>query len=208
MAHASESISAQSNNPDIPTITNRSDAELIVACRKGDDDAWQALIQRYQRLVYAIPRRSGMDDEQAAEIFQRTFVKLVEHLDRIAQPDRLAAWLVTTAKRETWRYSQRERTTVDLPGLGENEDDAIELPDTGPLPGDTLIQLQQQHAVRTALAALDERCRKLLALLYYRDEPPAYSEIAQQLGTSEGSIGPTRARCLEKLRRLLGTDLS
>jgi RNA polymerase sigma factor (sigma-70 family) len=179
------------------------DAELIAACRTGDEAAWKALVQRYQRLVYAIPRRSGMDDEQVAEVFQRTFVKLVENLDRITQPDRLAAWLTTTAKRETWRYSQRERATVGLPGLGDDDDDQIELPDDAPLPGEDLIVLEQQHAIRVALAALDERCRTLLTLLYYRADPPAYAEIAAQLGTSEGSIGPTRARCLDKLRKLL-----
>ena len=187
----------------ILTSSTATDAELIAACRNGDEAAWETLVQRYQRLVYAIPRRSGMDDDQVTEVFQRTFVKLVEHLDRIAQPERLAAWLTTTAKRETWRYSKRERATVGLPGLGEDEDDEIELPDHAPLPGETLIQLQQQHAIRTALAALDERCRRLLALLYYREDTPAYTDIANQLGTSEGSIGPTRARCLEKMRKLL-----
>lgn len=187
---------------DAPPHSTASDAELIAACRAGEQTAWEALVQRYQRLVFAIPRRSGMDEDQAAEVFQRTFVKLVDNLDRIAQPDRLAAWLTTTAKRETWRFSRRERESVGLPGMGD-DDEQIELPDDSPLPGEDLIALERQHTVRAALATLDERCRTLLTLLYYRPEPPAYTEIARQLGTSEGSIGPTRARCLQKLRKAL-----
>jgi RNA polymerase sigma factor (sigma-70 family) len=181
--------------------TSASDAELLAACRAGDEAAWEALVQRYQRLVYAVPRRSGLDEDQAGEIFQRTFVKVLENLDRIAQPDRLPAWLITTAKRETWRFSRRERETVPLFMQGEDDDEPVDLPDESPMPGDELIALEQQHLIRTALAALDERCRTLLTLLYYRAEPPAYAEIARQLGVSEGSIGPTRARCLDKLRK-------
>ena len=71
------------------------------------------------------------------------------------------------------------------------------------MPGEELIRLEEQHKVRTAVAALDQRCRQLLTLLFYRPEPASYTEIAASLGTSEGSIGPTRARCLQKVRRLL-----
>ncbi len=181
-----------------------SDAELIAACRDGDEAAWETLVQRYQRLVYAIPRRSGMAEEQAAEVFQRTFVRLVESLERISQPDRLSAWLITTAKRETWRLSQRERATITLSSLSEEDEEEFDLPDKESAPLDEdLVALERQHAIRTALASLDERCRTLLTLLYYRETPPSYADIARQLGTSEGSIGPTRARCLEKLRKLL-----
>lgn len=183
------------------TTTSAGDAELLAACRTGDENAWEILVQRYQRLVYSIPRRSGMDDDQAGEVFQRTFVKLLENLERIAQPDRLPAWLITTAKRETWRFGRRERETVPLVLQGDAGEEPLELPDESPLPGEDLMALEQQQAIRAALAALDERCRTLLALLYFRAEPPAYAEIAQQLGVSEGSIGPTRARCLDKLRK-------
>jgi RNA polymerase sigma factor (sigma-70 family) len=189
------------------SLSNQSDADLVAACRRGDEAAWETLVQRYQRLVYAIPRRSGMDDDQVAEVFQRTFVKVVENLDRISQPERLSAWLITTAKRETWRYGRQMRASISLSGqeseVNDGADSEIDLPDEGPLPGDDLIELEQQHEIRTALTKLDPRCQTLLTLLYYRAEPPAYAVIARELGTSEGSIGPTRARCLEKLKKIL-----
>lgn len=179
-----------------------SNETLIQACRWGDPLAWEALIMRYQRLVYSIPRRAGLDLDRSAEVSQRVFEKLVKYLDRIEQPDRLGAWLVTTARRETWRLSQRETATQPLPGA-DGEDEANELPCEALLPDEVLLRLEEQHAVRTAVGELDERCRCLLTMLFYRPEPPSYTEVAAALAMTEGSIGPTRSRCLQKLRRLL-----
>lgn len=182
----------------------RSDEELVLACRRGDERAWEALILRFQRLVYSIPRRAGLDEDLAAEVFQGVFATLVEHLDRIGQPARVGAWLVTTARRETWRVSRRERGAWSWPaGEADGEHEAEQVPDGEPLPEETLLRLEEQHRMRTAVAALDDRCRRLITLLFYRAEPPPYAAIAAQLGVPEGSIGPTRARCLQKLRRLL-----
>lgn len=179
-----------------------SDEMLVQACRRGDASAWEALIARYQRLVYSIPRRARLDEAQSADVFQHVFAELVNHLDRIEQPGRIGAWLVTTARRETWRVSQRARVALPWPA-GDEDDETRELPDGAPLPAEVVMQLEEQHLVRTALAALDERCRRLLTLLFYRPDPPPYAEVAASLGTTEGSIGPTRARCLQKLRRQL-----
>ena len=181
------------------------DETLLQACRRGNAQAWEALVGRYQRLLYAIPRRAGLDQELAAEVFQRVFVKLVEHLDRIEQPARIGAWLVTTARRETWHALRQERAARPaLSAIGqENGDPTTQVPDTGLLPDELVLRLEEQHAVRTAVAALDPRCRRLLTLLFYRPDPAPYAEVAAALGTTEGSIGPTRARCLQKLRRLL-----
>jgi RNA polymerase sigma factor (sigma-70 family) len=185
----------------------QTDAELLAACRRGDADAWQALVQRYERLIYAIPRRAGLDEDLASEVFQEVFTTLFEKLERIEQPDRLHAWLVTTARRKTWRLISREGGARRSRRVGD-EDEAVgeelnSLPDNAPLPDEVLLRLEEQHRVRRALAVLDERCRKLLTLLFYRAEPPPYSEIAEAIGTTEGSIGPTRARCLQKLLRQL-----
>ncbi|MDB5076880.1 MAG: putative polymerase sigma factor, partial [Chloroflexi bacterium] len=83
-----------------------SDGALLLACRQNDQAAWVALIARYQRLIYSIPRRAGLNPEQAADVFQQVFATLVEHLDQIEHPDRIGPWLVTTARRETWRVSR------------------------------------------------------------------------------------------------------
>lgn len=180
------------------------DKQLLLACRRGDEAAWEALVNRYQRLMYAIPRRAGLNDDQAAEVFQDVFTTLFQKLNDIDNPDRLHAWLVTTAKRKTWRVISKDRRTSQL-GSGDDEqlDELARIPDEAPLPDEALLKLEEQHRIRGTLELLDERCQKLLRLLFYTAETPAYSEIAATLGTSEGSIGPTRARCLEKMLRLL-----
>jgi RNA polymerase sigma factor (sigma-70 family) len=180
-----------------------SNTELIQACRRGDGAAWEALISRYQRLVYSIPRRAGLDEDRSAEVFQHVFEKLVTHLDRIEQPDRLGSWLATTARREMWRLSQRERVTQRLGDSNASDDEIDHFLDDTPLPDERLIRLEEQHTIHMAVTSLDERCRRLLTLLFYQSDPPPYAEVAAVLGLNEGSIGPTRIRCLQKLRRLL-----
>jgi RNA polymerase sigma factor (sigma-70 family) len=182
----------------------RTDEQLLLACRRGDEDAWEALVRRYQRLIYAVPRRAGLDEDAAAEIFQDVFTALLENVETIEQPSRLQAWLVTTAKRKTWRAIGRAKGTRSFSDEEEGgEGELAALADEGLLPDEALEQLEHQHLVRAALAELNERCRKLLQMLFYVAETPAYSEIAAALGTTEGSIGPTRARCLKKLLDVL-----
>jgi len=181
-----------------------SDQELVLACRRGDQLAWEKLIRRYQRLIYAIPLRAGLDEDQAADIFQDVFTTLFQKLNDIEEPERIHAWLVTTARRKTGRFISkahvkwRSGSNADLPA---NEPAAIL--DEAPLPDEQLSMLEEQHRIRTALSLLDERCRKLLEMLFYNAEPPSYAQIAASLGIPEGSIGPTRARCLGKLLRML-----
>lgn len=182
------------------------DAVLIIACRRGDSEAWAALVARYQKLIYTIPRRAGLDDDQCADIFQQTFQTLFEHLDRLDQPERVRAWLVTTARRATERLQQRNARWQPLPEPSEasgEESSEPEWLDPTPLPDAVIAQLEDQHLVRTALALLEERCRQLLTLLFYDPDQPPYTEIAAQIGIPAGSIGPTRNRCLQKLRTML-----
>ena len=181
-----------------------SDLELVLACRRGDQLAWDKLIRRYQRLIYTIPLRAGLDADQAADIFQEVFTTLFQKLNDIEEPDKLQAWLVTTARRKTSRLISkahvrpRSDSDSDLPA-----DQSAEILDERPLPDEKLLILEEQHRIRTAVSLLDERCRKLLEMLFYDAEPPSYAEIAASLGIPEGSIGPTRARCLGKLLRML-----
>lgn len=180
------------------------DLQLVLACRRGDQLAWEKLIRRYQRLIYAIPRRAGLDEDQSAEIFQDVFTTFFQKLNDIQEPERLQAWLVTTARRKTFRTISKMR---GQPGADANADEpadeAERIPDEAPLPDEQLQILEEQHRIRTALSLLDPRCRTLLELLFYRQEPASYAEIAAALGIPEGSIGPTRARCLAKLLRIL-----
>jgi RNA polymerase sigma factor (sigma-70 family) len=182
------------------------DASLVARCRQGDAAAWALLVQRYQRLVYAVVRRIGLDEHAAADVFQTVFARLVEHLPKLTQPERLQAWIVTTAKRETLRTREKGRRNVSLTredndGEPLDEDDLV---DEAPLTEDALSDLQQLHLLRLGLDLLDTRCRSLLDLVF-RDEDEAlpYAEVARRLGMPTGSIGPTRLRCIDRLRRLV-----
>ena len=182
------------------------DAELVSRCRAGDARAWEALVQRYQRLVYAIVRRAGLDQHTAGDVFQTVFERLHKHLGQLAEPERLQAWIVTTAKREALRQRAVAQRTVSLVRDGDAGEGTEEwdLADESPTAEAALQDLQQAHLVRLALERLDTRCRDLLTMLFAdEDERLPYEEISRRLGIPVGSIGPTRARCLGKLRRLL-----
>jgi RNA polymerase sigma factor (sigma-70 family) len=180
-----------------------SDEQLVLACQRGDEAAWEQLVARYKRLIYAVPRRAGLDEDLAAEVFQRVLITLLECIDRIEQPSRISTWLVTTARRETWRTGKRARAAAEAISLDIDEDEQSDIPDNAPPLDETLLRLEKQHIIRTAIGALDERCRVLLTLLFYHPDSPPYTEIAAALGIKEGSIGPTRGRCLSKLLRVL-----
>ena len=180
-----------------------SDMQLVLACRRGDQVAWERLIRRYQRLIYAIPLRAGLDEDHAAEIFQDVFTTLFQKLNDIEEPEKLQAWLVTTTRRKTLHEISRAQVRRSHVTTDEPTQVTTFIRDEAPLPDEQLVILEEQHHIRTALSSLDSRCRRLLEMLFYLAEPPSYADIAASLGIPEGSIGPTRARCLAKLLRLL-----
>jgi RNA polymerase sigma factor (sigma-70 family) len=187
------------------SLAQLEDQELIARCLDGEDAAWETLVRRYQRLVYSIPLKAGLGEEAAADVFQSVCLRLVEHLGTLKDRGKLASWLITTTTRESWRTANRHRREAPI-GEGGDSDDAAALPevaDVRPLPEHEQLQLEEQQRVRQAVEALSERCRSLLELLYYTEDRPSYEEISRRLTMPVPSIGPTRARCLEKLRKLL-----
>ena len=181
-----------------------SDDLLVARCRAGDATAWETLVRRYQRLVYAIVRRSALDEQAAADVFQTVFMRLLQHLPRITDPAKLQAWIVTTAKREAWLQRRRSGQSIAASVTGDLASDAgeCEIMDEAPQPDEAVEYWQQLARVQLALERLDERCRRLLLVLFSGDEV-GYEDVASRLGIPVGSIGPTRARCLAKLRRLI-----
>jgi RNA polymerase sigma factor (sigma-70 family) len=182
------------------------DAALVQRCLRGEQAAWTLLVQRYQRLVYAIVRRAGLDEHTGADVFQTVFSRLVQHLPRIGDPSRLQAWIVTTAKREAILQSQRSQRTVSMTREAGEDGETTEwdIADDAPTAEAALDDLQQLHRVRQALDRLEPRLRDLMLLLFSEgDRKVPYEEIAAKLGIPVGSIGPTRARCLQKLRAML-----
>jgi RNA polymerase sigma factor (sigma-70 family) len=189
-----------SNTTEVTEHSQASDAALIKACRQGDQLAWRSLVDRYAKLIYQIPLRRGLSPDQASDVFQNVFVLLVEKLDRIEQPDRIHAWLVTTARWETARVLRSQIYKSQVP-LSADEQEVAQ--DPAPELDDLLIGAEEQQIVKRGLSMLDPRCADLLRMLFCQLPTPSYSKVAQTLGISEGSIGPTRARCLDKLRRIL-----
>ena len=181
----------------------QSDAELVRECRRGDQSAWDTLVARYQRLIYAIPRRAGLNDEQAADVFQEVFLTLFEKLDEIQQPEKIRSWIVTTAKFKTWATVRSSKGLYSPESEEEMENEMANLADTSPLADEMLIEVEQQHLIRTALLQLEERCQKILSMLYLDVAAASYSEVAEAVGVGETSISPLRSRCLKKLEKLL-----
>ena len=181
------------------------DRALVEACLSGDSQAWEALILRYQRLIYSIPIRSGFSPVDAADIFQSVCLKLFEKLTTLRKHEKIGSWLMTTTTRECWRVAEkRQRETKPSIYDEDYEQDIIKnLASEEPLADQRRIELERQQTVREAVEGLSERCRRLITLLFYSKEEPSYSDIARQIKVPLNSIGPTRARCLQKLKRIL-----
>jgi len=181
----------------------QSDEDLIAGCRRGDQQAWAELITRYRRLIYAVPFKHHLSAEDAADVFQTVCAILLEHLPSLKDHSRLSAWLITTTSRECWKLL-RERKRVTQPPEADPEGDATFDPvDRQPLPEEAVRRLEEQHLVRRALDRLDDRCRQLLHYIFYERRTVSYRDISRSLQMPESSIGPTRARCLAKLKKVL-----
>ncbi|MGQ9683823.1 MAG: RNA polymerase sigma factor [Anaerolineae bacterium] len=180
--------------------TPKSDSALIAECLQGQESAWVALVERYRGLVYSIPLRAGLDADDAAEVFQAVFTLLLEHMASIRAPKALAAWLITTTRREVWRLLRaraRERSSEEAAAqraVAEQWRARVSFEEEA---------WADRALVREALQLIGERCRQLLTLLYGDADALSYEEIAARLRMPLGSIGPTRARCLEKMRMTL-----
>ena len=182
------------------------DPALVHACLQGHAAAWDALIDRYAALVYSLCLRMGLPSSDAEDVFQNVCVLLLEHLGGLRDTTRLAGWIVVTTKRESWRVQGRKRPHLaselgDAAWTMEHAEGAFaERPDS---PENDVLELESQQMMREALSRLPERCARLLNLLYNADTPPEYRDIAALLAIPVGSVGPTRARCLQSLRKLL-----
>ncbi len=181
----------------------RSDAALVKRCQGSDPDAWDELVNRYQRLIYAIPRRAGLTEEQAADIFQEVFLTLLEKINDIEQPDRIRSWLVTTSKFKTWAVVRGNKGIYSPATEEEMDAEMVAITDKTPLADDMLIELEEQHLIRTALKELETRCQQILSMIYLTEPAATYLEVAAVIGVGETSISPLRSRCLKKLEKVL-----
>lgn len=173
-------------------------SSLVQEAAEGRSEAWGALVERYAGLVWSVARSFGLSSADAADVTQTTWLRLVERLDTIRDPDRVGAWLATTARNESLQTLRRAGRQIPT-------DDEIRLEPREPAsaPVDAGLLTSERDAVLwRAVDELTDRCRRLLRVLM-TDPAPSYEEAAAALDMPVGSIGPTRARCLERLRHLV-----
>jgi RNA polymerase sigma factor (sigma-70 family) len=190
---------ASSASPAVPrdATTTLETAELLRRAGKGDPRAWQEILRRYRGMVFGKARVFGLQEADARDAVQMTWLRLAENIHRIQHPERLGGWLATTAARECLRILyQAQRTPLPTDALVDH------LTDPTPGPEQRVIDAETAQTLRVLVAELPPRRRKLLRELF-TDHPPSYAELSHATGIPLGSIGPTRNRALHQLRQLL-----
>ena len=168
---------------------------LVTRAANGDNDAWNDIIERYAPLVWSICTRYRLRNHDIEDVGQTVWLLLVEQLGKLREPAALPGWLATTTQRECLRVLTAARKTEDSVTL----DDTLLVVDAAVIEQE-ILTAERNAALRTALGELPPRCQQLLTMLI-SDPPRPYAEISATLQIPMGSIGPQRARCLERLRR-------
>jgi RNA polymerase sigma factor (sigma-70 family) len=171
---------------------------LVRRAAAGDRSAWEGLVDQFGRLIWAMTRDFRLPESDAADVFQATWLRLLEHIDRLEYPERVGSWIATTARHECLRTVAGRKKVVLI-----HDDTALSgAIGHGPPADERVLAEERAMAVRDAMTNLPWRWQRLLELLM-ADPPASYAEISDQLGLPVGSIGPTRGRCLERLKLLL-----
>ena len=171
--------------------------DLVACARSGDKQAWEALVERYAPLIWSICRRYRLDRADADDVGQSVWLHLVGHLDKIREPAALAGWLATTTRRECGRLVRAARGpravtyALDAENMADAHSDVAE---------QEVLAAERHAALREAYSHLPTECQRLVAMLT-ADPPVPYAEISATLAMPVGSIGPTRSRCLDRMRR-------
>jgi RNA polymerase sigma factor (sigma-70 family) len=176
-----------------------SDEKLVVACVKGDEQAWEAVIDRYKNLIFSIPIKYGLTREDAADVFQAVCVEFLRELPRVRDVKALPKWLIQVSAHKCAQHRHKEARFI---GADAEQIESLRGPENA-VSEQLLQDAEREQSLRTAVASLPERCRELVRLLFYEQPPRPYAEIAAQLHLAVGSIGFIRGRCLAKLRRAL-----
>lgn len=165
---------------------------MLLRAAAGEREAWDALVDRFGQMVWSVARSYRLDDAAASDVAQTVWLRLIENVDRIKDPERLPGWLATTCRREALRVLKRGER--DIPS-----DFEYDVEDPSPSLESMLVEDEESREVLAAFGEIGEECQQLLRLLTV--EPAlSYDEIAEVTGRPVGSLGPTRGRCVEKLR--------
>ena len=177
----------------------RNDRELVASCLSGDEQAWSELIDRYNRLIFSIPLKQGLTRDEAADIFQAVCLDLVAELPRLRDPQALPAWLIQTTRHKVSKWRRRNDRYVPDEGTHTENAPAPE----ADMPDALIREVQQAQALRDSVAALSDRCQRMVQMLFFETPARPYKEVASALGVATGSIGFLRSRCLDRLRSAL-----
>ncbi len=174
------------------------DEQLVQACLSGNETAWEALIHKYKRLIYAIPYRYGAKAEDAGDIFQLVCLELYSELPRLRKVESLKSWLITVCGRQSMKWRRKQLRHEGEEVAIDREEDRNSL--GGP---EWLATVERAQQVSEAMDRLSEQCRTLVRRLFFEEPPLPYEALARELGLATGSIGFTRGRCLDHLRKRL-----
>jgi len=180
-----------------PQDTAAEDARLVQQCLNGDENAWTRLIDKYKRLIYSVPVKYGLSPDDASDIFQNVCVDLFTNLGKLRKIESLRSWLITVATHKCFHHKRQQRQDVELDAMEQEVAEEI-----APAP-EVMQEVQEEQAVRDAIARLTPRCAELVRLLFFEQPPVPYTEVAQKLGLATGSIGFIRGRCLNRLQKIL-----
>jgi RNA polymerase sigma factor (sigma-70 family) len=177
----------------------KSDRELVHGCLRGNQDAWNFLIDKYKNLIFSIPIRYGFSREEAADIFQAVFLELIQELPKLREPKALPKWLMQITAHKCFHAKRQNSRTVS------QDDEATEIPETH-IPAQAELdirEVEEEQMLREAVAALSPRCRELIHMLFYEEPKRPYQQVASSLGLATGSIGLLRQKCLDQLKKRL-----
>jgi RNA polymerase sigma factor (sigma-70 family) len=174
------------------------DTRLVKECLSGDEAAWAQLIDKYKALIYSIPIKYNLPPQEAADVFQSTCVELLVRLPELREPRALPKWLMQVAHHECYRVKRLSKRVVSR----DSEENSPE-PEVPPIAESLVQQTQEEQMLREAIAVLTPQCRRLVEMLFFESPSRPYAEVAAELGLALGSIGFTRQKCIERLRRQL-----
>jgi RNA polymerase sigma factor (sigma-70 family) len=197
-AETVQTTSAPSQHSDqIGEQAPTNDSYLVAECLKGNEEAWLALVNKYKRLIYSVPIKYGACSEDAADILQSVFMELFSELSKLQKAESLKAWLMVVTSRKCFHWHRQKRLELNLDNI------ETEYPEAVAISAPEIVEAEKEQLLREGIAQLSPRCRELVRMLFYEQPPLPYAEIAQRVGLATGSIGFTRARCLERLHEIL-----
>lgn len=193
--------------PEGVTLVGRA-TDAFTRYRDGERAALDELVETVTPLLWRTVRETGLDSSAAEDVVQTVWLSLLRSAGSVRDPRSVVKWLLTSARREAWRASTRRRTDIARTGavIGVDPEETLDLPaQRDSLPDETVLRDERQRRLWDHVQELPARCRQLICVIAFADRPD-YALIAESLGMPVGSIGPTRGRCLTKLRALLAGD--